>query len=206
MSRLSVDSNFDANDESTPSWAESSAAIEVEDIVAAERTYSRRRSLECSSVEISIVGTEATQGHTLYIIQVASGIKQWEVPRRFRDFVYLDKQLRKSFPKLKIPQLPPKTYLFSSTEARVVDERRGQLEAYLKSLIYMQSIWTRNDLVLFLNNETNSMMFIWNFERMRKMQDVRHIHFLCFVISSSPSHNFLADVELHDGREPRRDC
>lgn len=172
MSRLSVDSNIDANDESTPSWAESSAAIEAEDIAAAERTYSRRRSLECSSVEVSIVGTEATQGHTLYIIQVSSGIKQWEVARRFRDFVYLDKQLRKSFPKLKIPTLPPKRYLFSSTEQSIVDERRQQLETYLKSLMYMQSIWTRNDLVLFLNNETNAMMFIWNFERMRKMQDV----------------------------------
>lgn len=108
----------------------------------------------------------------MYIIQVLSGHKDWKVARRFRDFVFLDKQLRKSFPKLKIPQLPAKTYFSSSTEARVVDERRAQLETYLKSLIYMQSIWTRNDLVLFLNDDTNSMMFIWNFERMRKMQDV----------------------------------
>jgi hypothetical protein len=175
MSRLSVDSNFDGNEESTPSWAEGAPAVpelQEDEDDEAERTYSRRRSLECSAVQVSIVGTESTQGHTLYIIQVSSGIKQWEVARRFRDFCYLDKQLRKNFPKLKIPVLPPKQYLFSSTSSSVVDERRNQLEAYLKSLMFMSSIWSRNDLALFLNDGANSMMFIWNFERMRKMQDV----------------------------------
>lgn len=177
MSRLSIDSNVDLNDDTTPSWADGAAVIEPDDI-GPERTFSRKRSLECSAVEVSIVGTEATQGHTLYIIQVSSGIKQWEVARRYRDFTYLDKQLRKNFPKLKIPALPPKRYLFSSTEQSVVDERKNHLETYLKSLMYIQSIWTKNDLVLFLNNETNSMMFIWNFERMRKMQDVSYRHAL----------------------------
>lgn len=191
MSRLSVDSTNDANDESRPSWADSSAAMEAEDIAAVERTHSRRRSLECSSVEISIVGTDLTKGHTLYIIQVLSGHKDWKVARRFRDFVYLDKQLRKSFPKLKIPQLPSKTYFSSSTEARLVDERRAQLETYLKSLIYMQSIWTRNDLVLFLNDDTNSMMFIWNFERMRKMQDVSPVQWLVVSVRHDRPFYFL---------------
>lgn len=186
MSRLSVDSNADGNEDTTPSWAEGARnAAEDDEDEQLERTYSRRRSLECSAVVVSIVGTDATQGHTLYIIQVSSGIKQWEVARRYRDFCYLDKQLRKNFPKLKIPPLPSKTYLFSSTTPAVVDERRGQLETYLKTLIYMSSVWSRNDLALFLNNESNSMMFIWNFERMRKMQDVRiytsiiyiHLHY-----------------------------
>lgn len=173
MSRLSVDSNVDPLDDATPAWADGATAADVEfEDYEAERTYSRRRSLECSSVVVNIVGTESTQGHTLYIIQASSGIKQWEVARRFRDFCYLDKQLRKNFPKLKIPTLPPKQYLFSSTSASVVDERRNQLENYLKTLIHISSIWSRNDLALFLNDAANSMMFVWNFERMRKMQDV----------------------------------
>ena len=180
-SRFSVDSTVDANEDSAPDWASASPAVENADL-AAERTYSRRRSLECCSVELSIVGTETTQGHTLYIIQVSSGIKQWEVGRRYRDFSYLDKQLRKNFPKLKIGVLPPKRYLFSSTDPTIVDERRIQLEDYLKALIYLPTIWTRNDLVLFLNNDSNAMMFIWNFERMRKMQDVR----CCFLV-----HNYV---------------
>lgn len=176
MSRLSVDSNFDPNDEATPDWADGAPSMEPvfgeEEEEAAARTYSRRRSLECSAVEIHIVGTESTQGHTLYIIQISSGIKQWQVARRYRDFCYLDKQLRKNYPKIKIPALPPKQYLFSSTSTAVVEERRNQLETYLRTLSHIQSVWSRNDLALFLNDDANSMMFIWNFERMRKMQDV----------------------------------
>lgn len=148
-----------------------------------ERSFIRRRSLECSSLDINIIGTELTQDHTIYIIQVTSTVKQWVVARRFKDFRYLDKELRKKFPQLNIPVLPPKIYLFSSTDPAVVDERRNQLEVYMKTLSYMPLIWTRNDLVLFLNDESNSMMFMWNFERMRKMQDVRMIyrHMLKFL-------------------------
>jgi hypothetical protein len=187
MSRLSLDSNVDPTDETTPAWADGSTAQIVEEDEQAERTYSRRRSLECSAVIVNIAGTETSQGHTLYVIQVSSGIKQWEVARRYRDFCYLDKQLRKNFPKLKVPTLPPKQYLFSSTSAAVVEERRNQLESYLKSLIYMPSVWSKNDLALFLNDQANSMMFIWNFERMRKMQDVRFspsVHAPSTVITS----------------------
>ena len=184
MSRLSVDSNHDVNeDTATPSWAEGAPQVEIqenEDDEDTGRTYSRRRSLECSSVDVSIIGTDSAQGHTLYIIQVCSDVKQWEVARRYRDFCYLDKQLRKNCPKLKIPPIPPKQYIFSSTSAAVVDERRNQLESYLKSLMFMRAVWTHNDLALFLNDAANSMMFIWNFERMRKMQDVRYLFKFCF--------------------------
>jgi len=167
-SRLSLDSNVDPNEEVRPTWA--SPSID-DNGRSTSRTFSKMRSLECSSVEINIIDTELVEDHTLYILQASSGIKQWEIARRFRDFAYLDKQLRKKFPDLKIPPLPPKRYLFSSTDPALVEERRSQLENYLKTLMYIAPIWSKNDLVLFLNDESNSMMFIWNFERMRKMQD-----------------------------------
>lgn len=151
-----------------PSWAANSRQSEEGE----ERTLSRRRSLECSSIEVKIVGTELTQGHTMYVLQVSSGAKKWTVYRRFKDFDFLDKQLRKLFPNLKIPALPPKRYFGSSNEAEFVESRRQQLEAYLNTLVGFQSIWSRNDLALFLNNDSNSMMFIWNFEKMRRLQDV----------------------------------
>ena len=150
-----------------PSWAANSRQSEE-----GERTLSRRRSLECSSIEVKIVDTELTQGHTMYVMQVCSGAKKWTVYRRFKDFDFLDKQLRKLFPNLKIPALPPKRYFGSSNDAEFVESRRQQLESYLNTLIGLQSVWSRNDLALFLNNETNSMMFIWNFEKMRRLQDV----------------------------------
>ncbi len=171
---LSTESTADQLDDSAdfttrPSWA----SPQAED--GEERTYSRRRSLECTSVEIQIVDTELTQGHIMYIIQVSSGIKKWTVYRRFRDFYFLDKQMRKCFPKLKIPALPPKRFFGSSTDREFVDSRKDQLESYLTTLVGIQSIWARNELALFLNNDANSMMFIWNFERMRRMQDVSDI-------------------------------
>ena len=115
-----------------------------------ERTLSRssRRSLECSQVEINIIGTHLVDGHTVYVVQLSlTGVKSWEVQRRFRDFIYLDKELRKKFPHLKMPSLPPKMFWFSSTDPALVDERRDHLENYLKTLTFIQQIWTRNDLV-----------------------------------------------------------
>ncbi len=168
---LSTDSTVEdsADFVGRPSWA----SPQTED--GEERTYSRRRSLECTSVEIRIVETELTQDHIMYVIQASSGIKKWTVYRRFRDFYFLDKQLRKCFPKIKIPGLPPKRFFGSSTEREFVDSRKEQLESYLTTLVGIQSIWTRNELALFLNNDANAMMFIWNFERMRRMQDVSFI-------------------------------
>lgn len=159
-----------SNDGERPIWAESSTDSSYSSM---DRSSSgRRRSLACTEIEVRIVDTQLSEGHTLYVIEVSSGVKQWTVIRRFKDFYYLDKMLRKNFTKLKIPPLPPKRYFASSTDPGFVDERRDQLENYLQTLIRIQSIWTRNDLVLFLNNSENNMMFVWNFERMRRMQDV----------------------------------
>ena len=192
-SRLSVDSNV-GDDEARPVWATLSSDRSDENL---ERTMSRRRSLECSSITVSIVGTEQREGHTAYVIDISSGAKTWRVYRRFNDFFYLDKQLRKNFPKLKIPSLPPKRYFASSTDPSFVEERRQLLETYLCTLVYMQSIWTRNDLVLFLNNPENSMMFIWNFERMRRMQDVSDAMNSTYTVNINHTHGGPSFTDLY---------
>jgi hypothetical protein len=163
---FSVESNAEV--ERQPSWVRPTlTAIDDED-----RTYSRRRSLECSSIEIQIVDTEATQDHTDYLIRVSCGIKSWIIKRRYSDFYYLDKQLKKLYPNLSYPSLPPKRYLRSSSDPEIVDQRKEQLENYLNSLVKLPQIWSKNDFVLFLNDESNLMTFIWNFERIRRLQDV----------------------------------
>lgn len=166
----STDSGADLDDSgetnSRPSWA----SPQNED--GEGRTYSRRRSLECASVEVQITEAEQIDDHIMYVMQVSSGMKKWTVYRRFRDFYFLDKQLRKCFPKIKIPALPAKRFFGSSTDKEFVESRKEQLEVYLSTLVGIQSIWTRNELALFLNNDANAMMFIWNFERMRRIQDV----------------------------------
>lgn len=148
-----------------------------------ERTTSRssRRSLECSQVEINIIGTHLVDGHTVYVVQLSlTGVKSWEVQRRFRDFIYLDKELRKKFPHLKMPSLPPKTFWFSSTDPALVDERRDHLENYLKTLTFIQQIWTRNDLVCCRCSVTTDSLMIVS-------QSPICCCFCCSVIVTPPS-------------------
>jgi hypothetical protein len=163
----SVESRFDSM-EGKPSWA----SPELAGLEDEERSFSRRRSLECSAIEIQIVDTESTQDHTEYIIRVSCGMRSWIIKRRYKDFYYLDKKLKGLYPNIHLPTLPPKTYLKSSTAPEIVDQRKEQLESYLNTLVKMPQVWTKNDFVLFLNDNSNLMTFIWNFERMRRLQDV----------------------------------
>lgn len=159
--------DFDAR---RPSWASPGFGAQDDN---EERSYSRKRSIECSAIQITIVDTDISPEYTIYIISVSCGMKKWIIKRRYRDFYYLDKELKKKFPNIKFPPLPPKVYLRSSNDPQVVDQRKDQLENYINELVLIQQIWIRNDLVMFLNDESNLMTFIWNFERMRRLQDVK---------------------------------
>jgi hypothetical protein len=160
---VSIESNLD--DARKPSWASPQFSVDDPD-----RSYSRKRSLECSSIDIQIADTELNQDHTVYIIRVSCGTRTWVIKRRYKDFYYLDKELRKG--NLDLPSLPPKRYLRSSSDPQLIDERKEQLESYLNSLVKISQVWIKNDFVLFLNDDSNLMTFIWNFERIRRLQDV----------------------------------
>jgi hypothetical protein len=67
--------------------------------------------------------------------------------------------------------LPPKRF-FGSNDSKFIEERRIQLEKYIKMVVSVPQCWTRIDIVQFLDNENNTLLFVWNFEKMRKMQDV----------------------------------
>ena len=66
-----------------------------------------RRLLECTSTEIQIVNGELKKDHVIYEIHVCCGYKRWAVYRRYKDFCFLDQQLRKLFADI-MPALPPK--------------------------------------------------------------------------------------------------
>lgn len=176
---LSVESNIDEEPNFKPSWA--SPFGEKSD--SEDRHLSRRRSVECSATKITIPDTEPNQDHTVYIIRVYTPLRVWVIKRRYRDFYYLDKELRKYYPNIQFPSLPPKRYLRSSSDPEIVDQRKEQLEQYLNGLVTAPLVWARNDFVLFLNDETNIMTFIWNFERMKKLQEVSS--FSCLISASN---------------------
>lgn len=80
-----------------------------------------------------------------------------QVHRRFRDFFFLDRQLRKYFNRVALPQLPPRRFLKNEKTPGFVEERKDLLEAYLRRLVKIQPIWGRNDIVLFLDSEVSHM-------------------------------------------------
>jgi hypothetical protein len=154
-----------------PAWV-STDYVEEGNEVDQQRTLSRRRSMECSAIELQIIDTEVNQDHTVYVIKVSCGVRDWLVKRRYKDFDYLDRKLRKFLPAVTMPSLPPKSYWRSSNNPSIVEQRKMQLQDYLHSLLGMNQIWARNDLVLFLNDESNIMTFIWSVERMRRLKEM----------------------------------
>jgi hypothetical protein len=79
--------NEDTIDPRQPSWASPDFVFPDD---SEDRSYSRRRSIECSAVEIQIVDTEINQDHTVYLIKASCGLKKWYIKRRYKDVHFLD--------------------------------------------------------------------------------------------------------------------
>ena len=81
--------------------------------------------------------------------------------------------LRKVLPgRNMLPQLPGKRLLGSSLSPDFVEQRRIQLCEYLRDLVSRPAVWSHQELVYFLDDEQRSLTLLWNFERMRKMQQM----------------------------------
>jgi hypothetical protein len=141
----------------------------------AELLGQRRKSIECSSITVKFIGSNVIKEkspYVLYHILLNSGVSSWEIKRRYTDFVYLHQQLKKTIPENKIPQLPPKKFIGSQLDSVFIEQRGKALQEYVENLVLIDSVWLRSDLVRFLDNENNTLTFLWNVERMRKMQEV----------------------------------
>ena len=112
----------------------------------------------------------------------------------------MNHQLTKSNLKESLPDIPPKRYFGSSTDHAFVEDRRQKLESYLQQLILMQSVWTLPVLVTFLDSPTNTLMYLWNFEKMRKMQKVE----CCVILSDLWLTHVTADDDSDEYSEQRR--
>ena len=155
----------------------------MQGIEDAELLGQRRKSIECSGTTVRVTGSEIVKEKSpfvLYAMQINSGVNIWEIKRRYTDFVYLHQQLKKAFQETKLPTLPPKKFIGSSLDQSFIDQRGKALQEYMQALVVREHVWVRSDLVRFLDNENSSLMFLWNVERMRKMQEVRE----CFLFIS----------------------
>ena len=168
---MNPDRTLSFTDTDTPSWAMHQGKED------GTRSSHRRRSLDCTATTVSIPESEyirdtSAGGYQVYIIEVISGHKRWRIKRRYSDFNYLDTQLRKFMKRTEIPVFPPKRFIGSSTDKEFVEERRADLERYISALVRCSTAWNASDFVRFLDNDDNSMMMLWNLEKMRRVQDV----------------------------------
>jgi len=166
----------------TPAWAASESVLGISD----SRPV---RELQCTSLDAKMSGTRIVnnekklkRNHTLYIIQISIGSNSWTVERTFDDFLYLHQQIVKYFsisgghvnavPEMPARRISERLFGGSSTKIHVNEERQHKLELYLQTLIKLNQSWDGTDLVKFLDNTEYSLMFIWNVDRMRKVQSV----------------------------------
>ena len=79
-------------------------------------------------------GQQRPTSHHLYQIYVRIKDEEWNVYRRYSQFLELHRKMSKSIPAVSGLDFPPKK-TFSNRDARVVQERRKRLETYLRSLL-----------------------------------------------------------------------
>jgi hypothetical protein len=86
--------------------------------------------------------------HTMYEIEVQTERNTRLVSRRFTDFKKLDDKIRKKYGK--VGQLPQYGMGVSSTDPRVVADRRFKLQKYLEDLISHEGVRTDPAVLEFL--------------------------------------------------------
>ena len=105
---------------------------------------------------IYIAKTSELNGKTLYHIKGDFLPQDKEVIRRYRDFDLFYKKLCQNWPVIFIPPIPPKIYLSSSTDKKVIDERIYQLENFLQVLSDLPYITQTPEFNLFINPQINN--------------------------------------------------
>jgi hypothetical protein len=90
---------------------------------------------------VHLRAAEATaKGHTEFVVECAVGEGQpWTVRRRFREFSALLEALLCTFPRLKLPSLPPKAW-FGNSGAKWVEERREKLNEFVDALLRLDEV------------------------------------------------------------------
>eukprot|EP00873_Tetraselmis_striata_P010052 jgi/Tetstr1/430316/TSEL_020141.t1 len=99
-------------------------------------------------VAAEINGERRSREYVVFNIRVHDNTHEWTVLRRFRNFEQLHKQLRNTYKYG--GSLPPKRYIFASHKWEFVEERREQLDVYLKDIIH-KSLGTSPEVFEFLN-------------------------------------------------------
>jgi hypothetical protein len=84
-----------------------------------------------AGVAVLISGHEKRGDHTVYLLQVACGGKEWTAARRYSQFDSMHKQLHADMGAGRVPAELPGKRLFGRFSESFIADRRGKLQAYL---------------------------------------------------------------------------
>lgn len=123
---------------------------------------SHRLQLEVTGYEIRL--DSSFTPFAAYLIAAREGRKQWKVFRRYNQFYELDAKLREKFPseRDRLPSLPGKHHNFfrnSSTNPKVITERKGLFAKYLLEVLKVDAIARSKILKRWLNPGINPGQF-----------------------------------------------
>eukprot|EP00742_Colponemidia_sp_Colp-10_P001962 GILJ01002095.1.p1 GENE.GILJ01002095.1~~GILJ01002095.1.p1 ORF type:complete len:258 (+),score=47.10 GILJ01002095.1:48-776(+) len=76
-------------------------------------------------------------------------LQHWTVHRRYNQFVKLHEKLKKRFPRVTLPELPPKKVV-RSMDPNYLENKKKLLEVYLQTLVALQDVSTCEDFTEFL--------------------------------------------------------
>jgi len=114
-----------------------------------------------SQINVSIPETflqqEAENQYTIFNIRLSSNIRNWQVLRRYSQFLSLHEILSRKTPSFghKLPQLPGKRVFGSSLEPHFVEQRRQDLQTYLQQLCKIAEVWDSKDFIAFLDDSSS---------------------------------------------------
>ncbi|XP_028392248.1 polyamine-modulated factor 1-binding protein 1-like [Dendronephthya gigantea] len=95
---------------------------------------------------------EPQKRHTLYKIEVDGGFKKWVIYRRYRDFVLLNKKLKKLFPNFLLT-LPPKRVFGDNFNKDFVQRRQEGLNDFVRNILNHHEISQSAPVVRFFRFE-----------------------------------------------------
>lgn len=93
-------------------------------------------------IDSCIVGKqtlEQREKFTMYKIEVNNGVKTWIIYRRYRDFVLLNKKLRRLHPQFRL-NLPEKRFFKDNFAEEFIERRQRGLEEFTRNLFFHRNL------------------------------------------------------------------
>ncbi|XP_046842886.1 spindle pole body component 110-like [Xenia sp. Carnegie-2017] len=108
-----------------------------------------------SRFESCILGrqvVEPQKKHTLYKIEVDGGFQKWYIYRRYRDFVLLNKKLRKLFPNFLLT-LPSKRMIGNNFNKDFIRRRQEGLDEFVRNILHHHELCQSDPVLQFFRFE-----------------------------------------------------